>query len=77
MTINFLYHKRKIELFVIDEVHCVYQWGLDFRRDYLGLGILKEKYPEVPILGLTATTTVIEKGDIARCLRINDNVIFF
>ena len=43
--------------FVIDEVHCVVQWGKDFRYDYLKLKTLKEDFPKVPILGLTATAT--------------------
>ena len=37
--------RKKIERFVIDEVHCVSHWGQDFRKDYLQLNILKEKFP--------------------------------
>ena len=41
--------------FVIDEAHCLVQWGRSFREDYLELSNLREKFPEVPILALSAT----------------------
>lgn len=62
--INTLYIQGKIARFVIDEVHCVSHWGQDFRKDYLALSMLREKYPKVPILGLTATATVKVKDDL-------------
>lgn len=52
-----LHQKQKLDRFVIDEVHCVSHWGQDFRKDYLHLNILKQRFPTVPILGLTATAT--------------------
>jgi superfamily II DNA helicase RecQ len=64
-VVSELYEKRKIDRFVIDEVHCVSSWGQDFRKDYLSLDMLKRKFPEVPLLGLTATATLKVKEDIA------------
>ena len=66
-----LYAKRKIDRFAIDEVHCLSHWGQDFRKDYLHLDALKKHYPQVPILGLTATATDKVKKDVAHRLGIS------
>ena len=76
-TLDELYRQGKIDRFVIDEVHCVSHWGQDFRKDYLNLKMLKQKYSKVPILGLTATATVKVKDDIADRLGIAHDVIYF
>ena len=71
-----LYMERILERFVIDEVHWVSSWGQDFRPDYLKLSILKETYPDIPILGLTATATNQVKADIKRLLKL-PNLLYF
>ena len=50
-----LLQRCQLALFAIDEAHCVSQWGHDFRRDYLGLSILRDEFPSVPQVALTAT----------------------
>lgn len=72
-----LYQARRIDRFVIDEVHCVSHWGQDFRKDYLHLNLLKQRYPETPILGLTATATQKVKDDMASRLGIKNTVCYF
>jgi hypothetical protein len=48
-----LYDNGKLNLFVIDEAHCVSQWGHDFRPDYLNLKVLKQTFPRTPLMALT------------------------
>jgi len=56
--------------FVIDEAHCVSDWGFDFRKDYLELKILKQQFPDVKILALTATATEKTRKDIIKQLNM-------
>jgi ATP-dependent DNA helicase RecQ len=66
----------RLALFAIDEAHCISQWGHDFRRDYQSLGILKERFPEVPLVALTATADEPTRRDIAERLHLQKAPLF-
>lgn len=52
-------------LIVVDEAHCISQWGYDFRPSYLGIPVLRRLFPDAPVLALTATATPAVVADIA------------
>eukprot|EP01018_Ginkgo_biloba_P028331 Gb_08699 [translate_table: standard] len=74
-VLNDLQQKGQLARFVIDEAHCVSQWGHDFRPDYRQLGQLKQKFPNVPLMALTATATRAVQEDIMKVLRIPHAVV--
>src|SRR5699024_2095727 len=63
-----LLQRANINLFAIDEAHCVAQWGHDFRADYLQLTLLIEQFPQVPRIALTATADERTRVEIAERL---------
>lgn len=66
----------KVALFAIDESHCISEWGHDFRPEYRQLKILRETFPKVPVMALTATATPAVQRDIISQLRLPDCKIF-
>ncbi len=65
-----------VSLIAIDEAHCISHWGHDFRPEYLALAGLKNQFPGVPVIALTATADSLTKKDILEKLNLRDPAIF-
>ena len=69
-----LLERLRINFFVIDEAHCVSEWGHEFREDYRRLSMLRERFGKIPIAAFTATATAEVERDIVEQLKLRDPV---
>ena len=70
------FRQLDVSFIAIDEAHCVSAWGHEFRKDYSRLGELKEIFPNVPVLALTATADAKTREDITEQLRMSNAIVF-
>lgn len=73
--IDLVQHQIGIASFAIDEAHCVSEWGHDFRPDYRQLRALRQRYPSVPTIALTATATDRVRSDIIQQLKLAKPIV--
>jgi ATP-dependent DNA helicase RecQ len=65
-----------VNLFAIDEAHCISEWGHDFRPEYRQISSLRASFPDVPLMALTATATERVRGDIVTQLHLNNPALY-
>ena len=71
------FRQMKIGLIAVDEAHCISQWGYDFRPAYLKISALREIFPDVPVVALTASATAQVQADIIEKLEFKKNYALF
>jgi len=69
-------HNIQLSMIAVDEAHCISQWGHDFRPEYALLGQLKQQFPHVPIMALTATADDATRRDIHSRLQLTEPHIY-
>ncbi|XP_048346349.1 ATP-dependent DNA helicase Q5 [Sphaerodactylus townsendi] len=76
-TLEVLVSRNLLTYLIVDEAHCVSQWGHDFRPDYLRLGALRHRIPNAPCIALTATATKRVQDDIVTSLKLRQPIATF
>ena len=73
---QFLLKQLQVSLFAVDEAHCISFWGHDFRLEYTRLGKIKEQFPNVPLIALTATADKLTRQDILQQLNLQQPEVY-
>ncbi|KAL7926604.1 P-loop containing nucleoside triphosphate hydrolase protein [Trichoderma austrokoningii] len=70
-TLQLVHRQKELARIVVDEAHCISEWGHDFRKDFKRLSWFRDAFPDVPIMCLTATASTQVRQDIFKILRLD------
>jgi bloom syndrome protein len=77
LTLDKLHKNKVLDRIVIDECHCISYWGHTIMKEFMRFNVLKLRFPDVPLLCLTATATTKVKKEVLSLLRIEDSCLVF
>lgn len=73
---RWIFQRMSVSLLAVDEAHCISEWGHDFRPDYMEITQVRSRYPNIPLLAMTATATPEVREDISDRLELVDPNVF-
>jgi superfamily II DNA helicase RecQ len=75
-SVRLLVQQNELRRLVVDEAHCISEWGSSFRPEYRKLGFFRKEFPDIPIMALTASATAVVERDIIAQLGLSKKHLY-